>query len=236
MMGHSQRTTSRAGGTDMVSTSTREPVSPVAVRLRRPSWRDPRLLVGLVMVAGAVALGAWVVSAAQASTPVYVARGTLSPGEPVRAADLVVGQVRLGPSEADRYLAATGDPPADLVVLRTVAPGELVPRSAVGDAAALDVRPVPVVVVDAPSAGVVEGARVDLWVTPADDDQDAAPRQLAAGLEVAEVARPTGAFTVGSRTTVHVLVQTTSLPEVLAALAADGTAWLVLVPGTGGQE
>ncbi|RYV50174.1 hypothetical protein EUA98_15010 [Pengzhenrongella frigida] len=215
----------------------REPVSPVAVRLRRPTWRDPRLLAGVVMVAAAVALGAWVVSAAEANTPVYVARGTLTPGETVSGADLVVGRVRLGSAEAGHYLAATAAPPSGLVVLRTVAAGELVPLSALGEAAALDVRPVPVVVADAPSAGVVEGAQVDLWVTPElDGEVSAAPRQLAANLEVAEVARPAGAFAVGSRTTVHVLVPTGSLPEVLAALAADGTAWLVLVPGTGGPR
>lgn len=217
-------------------TSLREPVSPVAVRLRRPSWRDPRLLAGLVMVAGAVALGAWAVSAAAASTPVYVARGTLTPGETVSAGDLVVGQVRLDPAEAAHYLAVTADPPAGLVVLRTVAEGELVPRSAVGEAAALDVRPVPVVVADAPSAGVVEGARVDLWLTAGrDGDVSVTPRLLAAALEVAQVTRPAGAFAVGGQTTVHVLVPTRSLPEILGALSGDGAVQLVLVPGTGGH-
>ncbi|MGV8967330.1 MAG: hypothetical protein ACOH2F_13755 [Cellulomonas sp.] len=214
-------------------------MSPVAVRLRRPSWRDPRLLAGLVMVAGSVALGAWAVSAAQASTPVYLARGTLVPGESVGAGDVVVGQVRLEPAEAAHYLAVTADGPDDLVVLRTVFAGELVPVSAVGEQAALDVRPVPVKVTDAPSDGVVAGARVDLWVSVAPDNalsggDPAAPRLLAEGLEVAEVARPTGAFAVGGQTTVYVLVPTGSLPAVLGALAATGTVQLVLVPGTGG--
>lgn len=212
-----------------------EPVSPVAARLRRPSWRDPRLGAGLVMVAAAVALGAWAVSAAEASIPVYAARGTLTPGESVSSDQLVVAQVRLESAEAAHYLPVTGDPPTGLVALRTVSEGELVPRSAVGDAAALDVRPVPVVVADAPSAGVVEGARVDLWATPAGDGAAAAaPRLLAEGLEVAEVTRPAGAFAVGGQTTVHVLVPTGSLPEVLGALAAEGSAQVVLVPGTGG--
>ncbi|WP_407341820.1 hypothetical protein [Pengzhenrongella phosphoraccumulans] len=212
----------------------REPVSPVAVRLRRPSWRDPRLLAGLVMVAGAVALGSWAVSAAQAYTPVYVARGTLVPGESVGAGDLVVGQVRLSPAEAGHYLAVTAAGPPELVVLRTVFAGELVPASAVGSQASLDVRPVPVQVTDTLSDGVVAGARVDLWVTAATEGDVGPPSLLAEGLEVAEVSRPSGAFAVGARTTVHVLVPTGSLPAVLGALAAPGAVQLVLVPGTGG--
>lgn len=213
-----------------------DPISPVAARLRRPSWRDPRLLAGLVMVAAAVAFGAWAVSAAEASIPVYVARDTLTPGEAISGDVLVVARVRLERSEAALYLAATGDPPTGLVALRTVARGELVPRSAVGAADSLDVRPVPVAVADAPSAGVIEGALVDLWVTggAGDGAAVAGPRLLAEGLEVAEVTRPAGAFAVGGRTTVQVLVPTGSLPEVLGALATEDAVQVVLVPGSGG--
>jgi len=219
-----------------MDTLTADPVSPAAVRLRRPSWRDPRLLAGLVMVAASVSLGSWAVSSAQASTAVYAARGALTPGEPISSADLTVALVRLDPAQASRYLAVADGSPDDLVVLRTIAAGELVPRSAVGQAASLDVRPVPVTVADAPSAGVVEGALVDLWATPRDANGDAAglPALLAAGLEVAEVARPTGAFAVGGQTTIHVLVPERALPEVLGALATKGSVQVVLVPGTGG--
>ena len=207
-----------------------------AVRLRRPSWRDPRLLAGLVMVAASVSLGSWAVSSAQASTAVYAARGAMTPGESISSADLTVALVRLDPAQASHYLAVANGPPEGLVVLRTIAAGELVPRSAVGQAASLDVRPVPVTVADAPSAGVVEGALVDLWATPRDANGDAAglPALLAAGLEVAEVARPTGAFAVGGQTTIHVLVPERALPEVLGALATKGSVQVVLVPGTGG--
>lgn len=219
-----------------MATMTTETASPVASRLRRPSWRDPRLLVGLVIVAGAMALGSWAVSAAAASTPVYLARATLTPGERVTAADLVIAQVRLDAAEVALYLPAGAAPPQGLVVLRTVADGELVPRSAVGDAAALEFRPVPVSVEVAPSSGVAPGALVDLWVTPAavDGVQAEEPRPLASGLEVAEVARPTGGFAVGGRTIVHVLVPTDLLPDILGALASEGAVQVVLVPGSGG--
>ncbi|HEY5518807.1 MAG TPA: hypothetical protein VIK17_04085 [Cellulomonas sp.] len=234
MMGTLEAASIRRGND--VDTLSAELVSPVAVRLRRPSWRDPRLLAGLVMVAAAVALGAWAVSAAEASTPVYVARGTLTPGEAVTGSQLVVAQVRLGSTEAARYLPVTAGVPAGLVVLRTVGSGELVPRSAVGAATVLEVRPVPVAVAVAPSSGVIEGARVDLWVSGAARDGAAAtdPRLLAEGLEVAEVTRPSGGLAVGGKTTVQVLVPTRLLPAVLGALATDGSVQVVLVPGSGG--
>lgn len=224
-------------------TSTLELPSPVAARLRRPSWRDPRLLAGIALVAGSVALGSWVVSSAQPTMPVYVARGALTPGEPLGPDTVMVQQVRLPAAEAERYVVADGPLDRDLVALRVVGDGELVPRSAVGDAADLDVRPVAVVVADAQPQGLDAGSQVDLWFVPPADTADtddrgddaAAPRPLAEALTVAEVDRPEGGFTVGAATTVHVLVPSQDLADVLAATTSDGTVSLVLVPGTGGS-
>jgi len=212
-----------------------EMANPVATRLRRPGWRDPRLLVGLLIIAGSMAFGSWAISAAAASTPVYVASATLTAGEPIDAADLRVAQVRLEADAAARYLLATAGPPTDLVALRTVPRGELVARSAVGPAGSLDVRPVPITVADEPSSGVVPGALVDLWVIPAAQDDLPAqePHLLAAALDVAEVARPSGGFAVGGTSTVHVLVPTADLATILGALATEGSVRVVLVPGTG---
>ncbi len=49
---------------------------------------------------------------------------------------------------------------------------------------------------------------------------------------MAEVARPSGAFAVGAETTVHVLVPTRSLADVLGALATRQAVDVVLVPAT----
>src|SRR5690242_3396447 len=70
--GGRRRATRTRRGMDLL-----EVPAPVAARLRRPGWRDPRLLSGVALVAGAVALGSWVVSSAQHTVPVYVARGAL---------------------------------------------------------------------------------------------------------------------------------------------------------------
>src|SRR5690554_501348 len=78
--------------------------APPANRLRRPSWRDPRLVVGLLLVAVSVAAGSWVVTSAQAATPVWVTRDTLTPGAAVTSQHLEVASVRLTAAQLSAYL------------------------------------------------------------------------------------------------------------------------------------
>lgn len=220
-----------------MSTSVLDLPAPVATRLRRPGWRDPRLLIGLAMVAGSVALGSWVVQEAQRTTGVYVARDALTPGSGVVRGELAVAQVRLPAGELARYVTVADGIPDGAVALRVVASGELVPRAALGDAEALDVRPVPITVDETPPEDVVAGAQVDLWEVPAagtgTDTAAVEPRELASALTVAQVSRPEGAFVTGGTTVVHVLVPGDLLPEVLAAVGGEGSVHVVHVPGTG---
>jgi hypothetical protein len=219
-----------------VETAVLELPAPAANRLRRPGWRDPRLLAGIAMVAAAVALGSWVVRAAQHEVPVYAARHAIVPGEAVGPDDLVVVGVR--GVDVRRYLsgdAAVGD---DVVALRTVGAGELVPRAAVGDASRIDVRSVAVPLSSAPGRDLAVGAVVDLWFTPRPESGDA-PRTskatpLALGVTVSEVSSGDGAFATQSGATVHVLIPSTQLADVLEALAGDGTVDVVPVPGGAG--
>lgn len=220
-----------------MDTSVLDLPAPTASRLRRPGWRDPRLLVGLALIAASVALGSWVVTTAQRTVPVYVARDVLTPGAPLASASLVVADVRLA-EHVDGYLRADEPLPADAVLLRTVGDGELVPVAAVGAATELDVRAVPVSLSGPPPSGLRAGSRVDLWFTPegagdvlTQDEAETGPRQLAAALTVAELSNADGAFAGGGARTVHVLVPVDDLPAVLAALAGSGTVDVVPVPG-----
>lgn len=222
-----------------METSTLDLPAPTAARLRRPGWRDPRLLAGVAMVAVAVALGAWAVRTAQATVGVYAVRDAVVPGQTIGVDDLVVVDAGLPAAALGEYVAADEPLPDGLVALRTVGAGELLPQGAVGDAADVLLRPVAVPVRSAPSDEVVPGAAVDVWFTPAQDSRavdegaDAAPRVLAEAVTVAQVQRPDGAFSGSGASVVHVLVPVATLPDLLAALSAEGSLDAVPVPGSG---
>jgi len=199
--------------------------APPAARLRRPGWRDPRLLVGLVLVAASVALGSWVVSDARRPTPVWAARGTLTPGTPLTAEHLVAVEPRLEGELLGRYLDAREALPAGLVLSRVVEAGEIVPRGALVESESLGLHPVPVPVAD-PGSSVVPGGEVELWHVPAEGE----PYRVVERLTVKELTRPEGAFASGE-SVVHVLVPEDELAAVLAVTSGEGTVRLVPVLG-----
>ncbi|WP_372595166.1 hypothetical protein [Actinotalea sp.] len=207
------------------------PSSPLAVRWRRPGWRDPRLLVGLVLVGVSVGLGAWAVGTAGRTVAVLAAREPLVVGRPLADQELVVREVRLADAEL-LYLPAATELPGDLVVTRAVGAGELVPVAALTAVADIGLREVAVDASGPLASTVVEGSLVDLWFVPEPSAEQPVPvpRELAPGLEVAQVSLPAGALAVGSGATVHVMVPVADLPAVLAALAADGSIQVVSVP------
>lgn len=216
------------------STAGQAPPVPVARRLRQPSWRDVRLLVGVALVLVSVVAGALVVSAADRTTPTYAAAHALAPGETLDPADLEVVGARVtgGPS---RYLSADRPPTSGLVVLRPVLAGELVPVTAVGDPAQVTVRPVTVPVSPEVADSLRTGMLVDVWVAARRDDGPrgyAQPERVASGAAVGERAARRGALGTSSSTAVQVLVGPDVVPRLIHAVDDDARVTLVPVPST----
>lgn len=215
--------------------------TPKAVRLRRPSWRDARLLVGVALILGAAAIGSVVVAGADDRVPMYAAATTLVAGEPVKEDQLVRVDVQLGDS-AGTYLSAAAGVPDDAVALRNVRPGELVPREALGSPEDATQQPL-VLTVDATStAALVVGSVVDVYVNPPGEGGDggSAGSSDYAGAELA-ISRapvldlPTGGRGLGggSAASRAVLVMIPS-DEVKALIdQVDGGARITLVPVAG---
>ncbi len=140
---------------------------PPATRHHRPGWRDPRILVGLVIVAASVLVGVKVLAAADDSVGVWAVRSDLPAGTRVDDAEVERVQIRFDSSvDADRYLSADAALPDDAVLARAVGSGELLPREALAGAdQALVEVPVSVELDEVP-ATVREGSVIDVWVTP----------------------------------------------------------------------
>ena len=209
-----------------------------ASRLRRPRWSDPRLVVGLVLVAVATVTGSRVVAAADHTAPVWAVAEPVRAGAPVEPHGLVATRVRIGAGgDAGVYLNASDAPP-DGVYTRDLAAGELVPAAAVGSAEADDGGDLSLAVEpgDAPS-DLAAGNLVDVWAVPP-QPASTAPRQQVAELvlsavPVVSVTEPGSAVggTAGASTRqvlLHVDDNPHQLAEPLTRLAV-GTVVLVRV-------
>jgi hypothetical protein len=141
---------------------------PRATRSHRPGWRNPRLLLGIVLVAGSVVLGARLLAAADDTVAVWAVAADLPTGASVGEGDLERREVRFpDDATADGYVSAEERVPDDATLNRDVSAGELLPRSALAADPGEDLVEVPVSVVsDDLPATVRQGSVVDVWVTP----------------------------------------------------------------------
>jgi hypothetical protein len=204
---------------------------PVPRRVRPPRWLDLRLVLGVLLVLGSVLLGARVVTAADATVPVWSVAGDLAAGTELAAADLVAVEVRLGDA-AGAYLS-TGSDPAGRTLARAVRAGELLPRTALEEPQDLVQVALPVQAGYVPP-GLTRGQVVDVYgVTDPAGTSDgegvvlvvgAAPVQAVSGR--AEGVLSTAATSVQ----VVVAVPAAEAADVLGAI--DGRPLVVVVHGS----
>lgn len=208
--------------------------TPVAKRLQRPSWRDSRLVVGLLLVLVAAASGAKLVGSADDRIPVFVASSDLVAGDEITAASFTRVEAAFGAGTAP-YLPALGAPPQGSFLLRDLRAGELVPASAVGSASELGVQRLTVPVDPVSATGLARGTRVDVYVsdTPEGSRSDARPTAVRALEAIAVAAVLPGRSGLGSSasTSVQLHVPTADVKMLVEAIDAESRITLVPVPG-----
>ncbi len=204
-----------------------------APRLKKPSWKDPRLLIGLLLVLASTAGVIALLDSQDTTVQVYSAREDIAVGSALSAEDLVAVPVQLGEA-ADEYLAVAAGIPENAVATRLVTRGELIPSSAVGRADELDRKPVGLSVEDPLPTGTAAGDRVDVWVSlRTDTNSYQEPRLLLEAAEVAELTVGESALGGSATTLVQVLVDDDAMPQLLDALSNDARIAVVLNPGAG---
>ncbi|MFC0221792.1 hypothetical protein [Nocardioides zeicaulis] len=199
---------------------------PVATRTGSPGWRDPRLWVGVVLVAGSVVAGARIMAGADDMTPVWSASSDLVAGETLTADDLVATRVRFDDaSDRARYLPVESELPADLTLSRPLASGELVPAAALGPEPTEEAVAVSLAVAteDVPT-DLVRGSRVDVWVVGEDRGRRAGAELVLEDVLVLDAPVVSDSFATATSRQLVLEVPTADdgpLAEVLAASGDD---------------
>ena len=175
------------------------PSIPPALRASTPGWRDPRLWIGLVIIAVSVVAGARLFAAADDSVAVWSVSADMGAGDQVTESDLVARRVRFAEAgDLDRYFRASDALPSDLELLHGVGEGELLPRAAVGDAAESNTQQISIEVEPGklPSS-VAPGSVVDIWLVDTDasnKSQTDTPEPALEGVTVVDVPAPEESF------------------------------------------
>jgi hypothetical protein len=210
---------------------------PTAVRLRQPSWRDTRLVVGVVLVLLSMAIGAKVISAADDTVPMYAAAARLVPGQPVAQSDVKRVDVRLG-ADRSRYVVADHGIAPGTFALREVRAGELLPTSALGTRADIDLKPVSVPVDTSAATQIAAGSIVDVWVN-ARIASSAVEKygNPVKTLEAAPVVRipeasGSGLGSSSGKVAVQIMVPEAGVQQLIAAIDQGAKITLVPVPGS----
>jgi len=147
-----------------------QPANPAAAqRLSSSRWRQPRLVLGLLLVAAAVVLGARVVAALDDSVLVWRVESPARAGSPADGLEVRAVAVRFDDAETQAaYLSADQPLPTAGVVARPLATGQLL---TVADVQPADDRSAAQLPLDVPSGSVpldlAVGDRIDVWVVPA---------------------------------------------------------------------
>lgn len=208
-------------------------VSTVAggARLKKPSWKDPRLLVGILLVLASIAGVISLVGAADRTTEVFAAREPIAVGEKLTADKLNRVRVRLGDVE-QHYLTPEAGLAEGLVAVQRIGKDQLVPRDSTGQIDLLDRKPVAVTVDEALPAQAVAGSRVDVWVALPDARNGfSQPALLLPGAEIAQVTPGSTALGSARSTVVMVLVTDSQMPGLLGAQANKAKISVVWNPG-----
>ena len=207
--------------------------SATAARLKRPSWKDPRLLMGVLLVLVSVAGVVFLVNSADRTTEVYAARDGIAVGEELTPENVVRARVRLGETE-QHYIPVEAGLPEGVVAVQRIGKDQLVPRASLGEVDELDRKPVALTISETLPSQAVAGARVDVWVAQPDAKNGfSEPKLLLPGAEIAEVTDGSTALGSTKTTVLMVLVEDSQMPALLGAQANEAKISVVWNPGGG---
>jgi hypothetical protein len=219
------------GSVSLSTTPALESVSP-AQRATTPGWRDPRLWIGVAIIAASVVVGAKVMASADDTVEVWAVDRDLVAGDSITTDDLTARRVRfVSPEDLERYLLATESVVDGTRITRTVGEGELLPRSATGASLTTGVIEVPINVEPGqvpPSVGA--GSIVNIWVAGGDvvASEDQVAVLVLEGVVVLEAPRLADDFGGAGQRQLVIGVPSDQADDLASALGAAASGQLVV--------
>ncbi|MER8025426.1 hypothetical protein [Glutamicibacter protophormiae] len=207
-----------------------------AARVKRPSWKDPRLALGAVLITASVIGTVYLVRGMNETTTVYVAGANITLGEQLTSRNLKLQEVQLGDA-LGKYLE---EDVVDLGKARAntfIGAGELIPLSSITSSELGSRRPVNLELPADLSEAITPGSFVDVWVAQraAGGASYGVPEQLASMVEVSARVAQAGGLVGNNGTNLELLVEADKLEAFLQALANDARITVIYNPA-GGQQ
>lgn len=202
-----------------------------APRLKRARWKEPRLLLGLFLVAVSIVGIVFLVNAMDERTGVYVATADITLGEPLSENNVQIMQVQLGES-LQHYLRADPNALDELRANTFIGAGQLIAHDFITDSDLGSRRPINIDLPVDLSPAITPGSRVDVWIAERESGTATygTPALLATLVEVsARTERAAGL--VGQRgVNLELLVEPGYLEPLLQALANESRIIVVYNP------
>ncbi len=204
-----------------------------APRLKKPSWKDPRLLLGIMLVLASTAGVVALVGAADETTEVFAVDRAIPLGTAVTEEDFAVVPVRLG-EVSEAYFPVAEGIPKNAVASSLLRKGELLSRTDLGTADELDRKPVGLRIEDPLPAETGAGSRVDVWVALPDERNGfKEPQQILTAAEISELTVDESVLGASRAMRILVLVEDDDLPPLLGAQSKGAKISVVLNPAAG---
>lgn len=204
-----------------------------ARRLRFLRWRDPRLIIGILLVTTAVVAGSIVFAESDNTVEYWTLSDDVEAGALVDESALGTISVRLGSEARDHYLRVEDSLPGqfgELVWTRDAGRGELIGRSAMSPADEVGAELPLNVPQGAFPDDLAIGDRVDVWVGPAVDQTGGDAERVLADVTVLSTGAGSNAVGGSLASTIVVAIEPAQVqPDVVTAISS-GRVTLVRLP------
>lgn len=210
-----------------ISSATHDKV--YAARLQKPTIKDPRLVVGILLILGSILAVVLVLRAGNQTASYYAATHEIAVGQKIEPEDIQLVEVKLSDAQKNTYRASDQTPEGQYAT-SLIRSGELVTLADTADYQNEARRKVAITLDSAETATLNTGDRVDIWVSsPQKNSQNFEdPHTIMRGAEIASKNSEETLIGGTGKTAVSVLVLDESLPAVLNAV--NNEAKINLIP------